>query len=374
MMNQSTERLLATASPTSDCYGHTNGGNDYDSNASSMSSRCVSPESSVFYSDTPGPPSFALGGAYRTRHLSCILENWSESESYNSLPPEFTKKTDDSFDGLLDLQQPMAWEAEDVSEYITTLDESCILDIESIERVDQFGCMPSATAAIPASSSVQKSSKSTNQSKDSLFFGSSDMTNSGEPNDKFPNIMTTSCYGSLNSASTVTMMADVDVHQSTEELLPLKNMAYEFLYLNAMPSASNQPKSRSPLPASLSSSFCEGTTSMNNSFYESKSMQTSMDVMGGSNGGGCSKAKINPLELSMVSQDGTNALVDEIIPSMKEKVDNGEYLYSVLLTLIQISIQIGIDHFFYKLIISNKIEISAQSIHFDKFTNIFSNC
>lgn len=332
-MNQSTERLLATASPTSDCYGHTNGGNDYDSNASSMSPRCVSPESSVFYSETPVTPSFALGGAYRTRHLSCILENWSESESYNSLPPEFTKKTDDSFDGLLDLQQPMAWEAEDVTEYITTLDESCILDIESIERIDQFG-MPNATPAIPTSTSghaihyhSQKPSNSTNHSKDSLFFGSSDMTISGEPNDKFPNIMTTSCYGSLNSASTVTMMAEIDVHQSTEELLPPKNMAYEFLYLNAMPSVSNQPKSRSPLPVSLSSSFCDGTTSMNNSFYESKSMQTSMDVMGGSNGGGyCSKAKINPLELSMISQDESNALVDESIPSMKEKVDNGEYL------------------------------------------------
>lgn len=328
MMNQSTERLLATASPTSDCYGHTNGGTDYDSNASSMSPRCVSPESSVFYSDTPAPPSFALGGAYRTRHLSCILENWSESESYNSLPPEFTKKTDDSFDGLLDLQQPMAWEAEDVTEYITTLDESCILDIESIERIDQFGCVPNGTSAIPTSAihyHPQKSSNSTNQSRDSLLFGSSVMTISGGPNEKFPNIMTTSCYGSLNSASTVTMMAEVDVHQSTEELLPPKNMTYEFLYLNAMPSINNQPKSRSPLPVSLSSSFCDGTTSMNNSFYESKSMQTSMDVMGGSNGGGCSKAKINPLELSMISQDGSNALVDESIPSMKEKVDNGEY-------------------------------------------------
>lgn len=336
-MNESTERLLATASPTSDCYGHTNGGIDYDSNASSLSPRCVSPESSVFYSDTPAPPSFALGGAYRTRHLSCILENWSESESYNSLPPEFTKKTNDSFDGLLDLQQPMAWEAEDVTEYITTLDESCILDIESIERIDQFGCIPNAPSAKMPSKSVHamryhppKSSNScTNQSKNSFHFDSSDMAISGGSNEKFPNIMTTSCYGSLNSASTVTMMAEVDVHRSTEELLPPKNMAYEFLYLNAMPTVNNQPKSRSPLPVSLSSSFCDGTTSMNNSFYESKSMQTSMDVMGSSNGGGCggsSKAKINPLELSIISQDGTNALVDESIPSMREKVDNGEYL------------------------------------------------
>lgn len=430
-MDQSTERLLKTSiNSDSPLFGISNTIDSahsspppyiYDAPSPSTSS----PDPSVFITDNTAP-SFALG-PYRTRHLSCILENWSESESYNSLPIESTtQKNDDSFAGLLDHQKPMSWEAEDVTEYITTLDESCILDIESIEEIDQIPkeqqrhSWTSSTVHIDtinkhknvhtlqpnhlqpqhhhhhhhqtqnnrqqtqsrqtnkyvcaATSITNLSNKNISHSTDSLLYGTNVMIKSGGPVEKYPKIMTTSCYGALSNnpfSDGKLMISDDIVHRSTDELLLKNNNNFneDFLYLNP-PVLSNQPKCRSPLPVSLSSSYCDGgTTSMNNSFYEQRSMQSSVDLAGcgssylsnsAQNAGELPKTTINPLELSMISQDGTKLQWDETIPNLKELVDNGEYLF-IFLYYVQ--------HFFsfYFFFFKNTLKVTKYFNGFNKF-------
>lgn len=283
-----------------------------------------SPDPDVFYSDPAGAnlqtplelPTFSLG-AFRTRHLSCILENWSESESYNSLPIEATSPglPDASFAAAIDAAatKPLCWEAEDVEEYITTLDENCIRDIESIERLDQLMPPPKTWPRKRRAVQVELHPEPIE-------------CQTGAPVEQYPTIMTASCYGSLDTSfeiASCVVQPELDVLDQLTQML--KNTEIEpledYLYLNP-PILNNQPKCRSPLPMSLNSSFCEGSISMNNSFYEPRSMQTSIDFGAGCGSGnvgaGCTKATINPLDLSFASQDEMGGEM------LEEMVDNGE--------------------------------------------------
>lgn len=320
IMDTSTERLLKTSQNSSDA----------DSTFDEPTSISSSPEPDVFYTDpvvAPAPPpSFTLG-AFRTRHLSCILENWSESESYNSLPVEATSpgQPEESFAAALDAAstKPLSWEAEDVDEYITTLDESCIRDIESIERIDQLIAPPRTWQRKRRAIQVDLHPEPIE-------------CQTGAPIEQYPTIMTASCYGSLDTSFEGTpcgVDAEMDVLDQLTQML--KNTGMEplddYLYLNP-PLLNNQPKCRSPLPISLNSSFCEGSISMNNSFYEPRSMQTSIDFGAASSsvgGGGCggsvtggagggAKSTINPLDLSFASQDEMGGEM------LEEMVDNGK--------------------------------------------------
>lgn len=322
-MDQSTEKLLKSSNNSdSSLFGISN---DYGSSQSityDLTTSTSSPEQSM---DTL--PTFALG-PYRTRHLSCILENWSESESYNSLPTEVTQKTDDSFNTLD--RKPMSWEAEDVTEYITTLDESCILDIESIEQIDQIPNDEKSQNSWPKSEYHKYSQRTSNETmkKTVMVDVHSSKTNdatisnvkTGRPVLKYPKIMTTSCYGALSNPFIDKSFEDINnVHRSTDELIP-KNQHDDFIYLN--PLVNNQAKCRSPLPASLNSSFIDGSISMNNSFTESKSMQSSIEF-GSSNG---PKTTINPLEMSMISpDDGSKNFGEDAVGKFEEVVDQGEF-------------------------------------------------
>lgn len=305
------------------------------------------PDPDVFYTEplSPPTPNFVPGpvhGGYRTRHLSCILENWSESESYTSLPATESAAAAAACDEAFAAAKPMSWEAEDVDEYITTLDESCILDIQSIERIDRIDPHAVSMATMPRNrKNVQRVKADMHSVPDSLL--------SGGPVETYPNIMTASCYGSLAGdpydeepvppALPVVPEPDVleqltQMLRNTEELM-VQQQHYQqqqqqpdYLILNPPQLHSNQPKCRSPLPVSLNSSFCEvgtsgGCTSLNNSFYEGRSMQTSIDF-GAScgtlvkNGQVPDKTAINPLDASFVSQDGCSTETLELM------VDNGK--------------------------------------------------
>lgn len=313
-MDQSTERLLKTSQTSSDAGFSVYGQSPLPS----------SPEPDVFYTDPvsvglptpPTAPSFTLG-AFRTRHLSCILENWSESESYNSLPIEVHSPghPDASFAAALDEAaiKPHCWEAEDVDEYITTLDESCIREIESIERIDQLLPPPPPMTWPRKRRAVQVE-----------LHAEPIECQSGAPIEQYPTIMTASCYGSLmgTSASGGAHQCEMDVLDQLTQML--KDTEIEpiddYLYLNP-PVLNNQPKCRSPLPMSLNSSFCEGSISMNNSFYEPRSMQTSIDFGAGGSSVIGARTTINPLDVSFASQD---EVAGELL---EEMVDNGELEY-----------------------------------------------
>lgn len=319
-MDQSTERLLKTSQKSSDA-----GSSLYDQ--SSVSS---SPELDVFYTElvsanlpTPPKPSNFTLGAYRTRHLSCILENWSESESYNSLPIEATSpgRPDESFAEALDAAstKPHCWEAEDVDEYITTLDETCIRDIESFEHIDQLMPPPKTWPRKRRAIQVEMHPEPIE-------------CQTGAPIEQYPTIMTASCYGALDTSfESTTCLVDPEMDVLDQLTQMLKNTEIEplenYLYLNP-PLLNNQPKCRSPLPMSLNSSFCEGSVSLNNSFYEPRSMQTSIDFGACSGNGllvtGCSggaKTTINSLDVSFASQDEMGGEM------LEEMVDNGKLYF-----------------------------------------------
>lgn len=368
-MDQSIERLLQkTAQYSDDTLSLYDG--------CPTSSQPATPDPDVFYTEPPSAqaPNFVPGpvhGGYRTRHLSCILENWSESESYTSLPTTESAAAAAACDDAFAAAKPMSWEAEDVDEYITTLDESCILDIQSIERIDRIDRHAVSMATMPRHRNREKTVHRVQAELHSV----PDEFVSGGPVETYPNIMTASCYGSLAGdpydeqappplpPAPPPPVPESDVLEqltqmlrNTEELMASQQLLQQqqqqqqhheqqqqqqqpdYLILNPPLLHSNQPKCRSPLPVSLNSSFCEvgtsgGCTSMNNSFYEVRSMQTSIDFGAGctglvKNGQVTEKAAINPLDVSFLSQDGCTTETVELM------VDNGEYNFMLCIHIL----------------------------------------
>lgn len=345
-MDQSTEKLLKTSSD-SPLEGISN---DIDSGPSSLNfDNPYSLDAIYQYPAThykpptitqPSPgaptnnavPTFAIGSAtsgstlqlppYRTRHLSCIIENWSESESYNSLPPEVTssKKNDDLF-SQIGKPKTVPWEAEDLAEYITTLDESCILDIESIEEISNIDGNDKA----PNWKSMIYGPKY--KSFDDINKMNGTTAKSGGPVEKYPKIMTTSCYGTLNNpfidnedspAAIAAAEKESYLNGSSENLLNDNSGTDHYIVQQLI---SNEAKCRSPISTSMSNSLYDGSSSMNNSFYQSNAMQSSIE---------CSGNKINSLESSMVltqSDDG-KVVGEECGSSMTDVVNSGEYNFN----------------------------------------------
>lgn len=338
-MDQSTEKLLKSTN-SSPLFGISN---CYDSSQSIIHDLATtSPEQSII---TDTLSAFALGTYNRTRHLSCILENWSESESYNSLPIEVTQKSnddddDDSFNNIHN-RKPMSWEAEDITEYITTLDESCILDIESIECIDQISTEKAESNPWNGNSWSQHQYRAPNEAIQKMVTVDVHTTDVRHEKQSFPKIMTTSCYGTLaNPFIDKSYEEDMNsVYKSSDELIH-KNQQDEFIYLNPM--INNQAKCRSPLPASLSnsSSFIDSNTisfmepqsmqsSMNASFAEPKSMQSSIEF----NASVAKMTTINPLEISLGSPDESKCFGEEAVVQFEQVVDQGKYLFCTIYLL-----------------------------------------
>lgn len=328
-MDQSTEKLLP---PT---FHQPNGYvNETLSNSPGPSSLDFAPEASSTPEPIIGPLQFSLGPMQpRRRLLSCIVENWSESDSYNSLPMEINKKNSIDFgntepkfigrdsNGAL-IEKPLSWEAEDVTDYITTLDESCILDIESYEDI------PKAAAASNENKHYQFVENpndppicSSNRRVKSMYEPLMNITNqfsltTGSPVEKYPKIMTASCYGGLNQFDGGVNNNETNgapQYHSTDNLIPAqsKGISEEFLFLNPV---FNQSKCRTPFPG----------VSLNNSIYDDfGSVHSSTNGL--QNDGMTHNDSfniINPLETSIADTNGFASDIKLFDPEMIAHVQN----------------------------------------------------
>lgn len=222
----------------------------------------LSSASSVSSIDRPMLPNFQLG-PMRQRHLSCIVENWSETDSYSSLPTELTPKSKIFPE---DLNSSRAWEAEDLDEYITTLDESNIIDIKSIEKVD---CVPFNngnhcwTPTIYGQrytkyhsdnmTAISAQIHSANNQTDKLNRSQETLPSCGASVAEYPKIMTESCYGSLNTVNWTSTDYLLNKNTSCEEI-DLLNESGKSLSMNNFERTGDN---------SLDSSICESRTTAN---------------------------------------------------------------------------------------------------------------
>lgn len=281
-------------------------------------------------------PSFVLGPFnQRKRLLSCIVENWPETDSYNSLPTDINKSPRNV--AAATAANPFSWEAEDVTDYITTLDEACILDIESYEEIDQIPDQHKWTARTygPIYEPLLKPGEDIYARPKSLCMifdahaelvnlsPNNVMTNSGGPDEKYAKIMKTSSCDVLDQSPLNQSQDNVHClqYRSTDNLLIKREE--DFLYLNP---TYNQSKCRTPLPVlSLNSSFYDESSSMNSSLYETSTLGASQPAEEKTINSIKFNA-INPLENSVVDLDGDKAMADDQVSNMKEAAENGKFV------------------------------------------------
>lgn len=238
---------------------------------------------------------------------------------------------------------PFSWEAEDVTDYITTLDEACILDIESYEEIDQIPDQhkwmartygPIYEPLLKPGEDIYARPKSlcmnfethpelTNPSPNNI------MINSGGPDEKYAKIMKTSSCDVLSQSSPLNQSQE-NVHcleyRSTDNLLIKREE--EFLYHNP---AYNQSKCRTPLPVlSLNSSFYDESTSMNSSLYDTTSTLGASQACEEKTINFIKFNAINPLENSVVDLDGDKAMGEDQVSNMKEAAENGKFVLLLL--------------------------------------------
>lgn len=284
-------------------------------------------------------PSFVLGPYnQRKRLLSCIIENWQESDSYNSLPAEINQSPREVVSGIGG-QKPFSWEAEDVTDYITTLDESCILDIESYEEIDRISEQhkwnpqtygPIYEPLLKPGEQVFDRPLSSQLNYETFPMGNSSnniMTKSGGPDEKYPKIMTATSYEAIDPLENVGKSQEeinCPQYSSTDNLLSkVPKDPEEFLYLNP---AFNHSKCRTPLPVlSMNSSFYDETTSMNSSMHE-MNPGTMSQMNGTEKSFNCGKFNaVNPLETSIVDLDGNKSFGEDQVSNMQVTAENGEF-------------------------------------------------
>ncbi|GAB0090500.1 hypothetical protein DMENIID0001_052360 [Sergentomyia squamirostris] len=210
-----------------------------------------------------------------------------QQESYSSLPVEVEQinNVDGCFERFDRRTQP--WEAEDANDFITTLDESLILDIASLERIDNID-VATNTKVVPVVNMKNQRPKSLYEIS-SIPHGDGGsnqiMVTSGGPVEKCPKIMTTSCYGALNNcgkkgksnseASLLLMKSQEELHVSPplmESHLILPHSNLWTVSTDELKSSKSQQQSRDDILASLESSFCDST-----------SMSSSINFIGGLN-------------------------------------------------------------------------------------------
>lgn len=195
-------------------------------------------------------PNFVLGPyQQRRRLLSCIAENWPETDAYSSLPMDGHDAFDiDCFaDNRLDVDEikSFACETEDAADFIITLDESCILDIESLEDVSKISS-PNRNSVILAVN-VQRP------------YSSASSIQSNEPDDRS---LTKPCNGKLENDEQID---DGALPNSTN------GMCEDFIFHNL---AFTQGKCRTPLPLiSMHSSFYDEPASFADSIDEQSIVQ-----------------------------------------------------------------------------------------------------
>ncbi|XP_035899311.1 protein TANC2 isoform X1 [Anopheles stephensi] len=125
-------------------------------NMSYVASNPDNPEYATIFKPDQMVPDFILGLPHHCstpkkngRPVS-MYEPWTRSEPFRSLPAEVQRRTakliDIEFDtgaaAVSAAASRSCWEAEDADEFITTLDESAILDIESYEDINHIYSQP----------------------------------------------------------------------------------------------------------------------------------------------------------------------------------------------------------------------------------------
>lgn len=278
--------------------------------------------------DQTVPSNFVLG-PYKSERLSAIHENWS-TDGYSSLPVEILQKSEMEF-----AKQITAWEAEDTKDFMTTLDESCILDIESLESVHQIQepIYWSPPKLITTSAEIHNSSpkftstpiknlfdtKSADSSLNSSQIFSTN-TFGGGPVEKYPKIMTQSCYGELPSSWNVVVIGG---NKSDDDEISVLNKSTDDLLKNDL------PKNRKAKGGtqSLNTSFYEGCNSMNSSFIETKSMDSSMEIS--------LNRIITEIPEDFSSSDGSklNGWEGSNSTDIRAIADNGESIFFICLFL-----------------------------------------
>lgn len=187
------------------------------------------------------PPKLTGGIAHRTRQLSCILENWPESssESYNSLLPPSSSAADDRTPNSM---QSSLWENDDVDNVDETSStdhqkhhqsSSNILEIDDLEE------------SLMKDNYISFYSKLNEIENKNTFFGNHVV--------QYPEVMITSCYGSIGDDGGDKLTEIVD-----------RPIDLDLLYLNSI-GLNNEPKCRSPLSVSLNASVCGEPSTMTDS-------------------------------------------------------------------------------------------------------------
>lgn len=284
----------------------------------------------------PPPPCFVMGPYnHRKRLLSCIVENWSESDSYTSLPAEVNQSPLDMVDSAIVPMKKPFWEAEDAVDYITTLDEACILDIESCEDIDKLDDQqkwmaqtygPIYEPLLKPGEDFDTRTKSANYIYDTgskSGGGDTSSLSNGPLDDTYAEITRRAgSFEKLLRASEAGDFSGDGLHvRSTDNLLGNGQREEDFLYFNP---AYNRSKCRTPLQIiSLNSSFCDESTSMNSSLYEANPMTSSQLSSDKSNMNGyVGKGNtINPLENSIIEMGADRG--DE---QMQVAAENGKFL------------------------------------------------
>ncbi|XP_065074824.1 uncharacterized protein LOC135698674 [Ochlerotatus camptorhynchus] len=235
-------------------------------------------------------PDFLIGACSRpavsrtTRPVS-MYEPWVETNTFSSLPVDAmrvkpVKMIDIDFESELSSQK-VCWEAEDADDFITTLDESAILDIVSCEDISQSYAQPNHKLIVAADihhraalddrkyedigiyATVKKKPRDKTGNQHHLV-DCQVMITSGGPMEKLPKIMTTSCYGELNMMTLMNTSSTWNdpslIVKSNENLLDTRPF-----------SISNNN--------SMNNSIVDGFSSMASSIYEPNSMNSSIEVV-----------------------------------------------------------------------------------------------
>lgn len=225
-------------------------------------------------------PRFAYGNSVGANHYFgrpvSVYEPFVPESEFSSLPPDLVSSNDPKSFDLDSLAQKYSWEAED-TEYIETLRDNFEHQSTSNYTAQAHYEVPSVTHTIVAAdvhyqevaeesskpvvehiyATVQKPKKHLDNQ-----MIASDRSASDPPREKFPKIMTESCYGELNNPSELLWNSyEQDLVQSME---------------NIAEDGSHQVISS----LMTDSSIIDGVSSMNSSIYEQiPSMTSSINEM-----------------------------------------------------------------------------------------------
>ncbi|XP_055540780.1 protein TANC2 isoform X2 [Wyeomyia smithii] len=230
-------------------------------------------------------PEFCVGACSRsmvsksTRPMS-MYEPWIEPNDFTSLPLDLMQKPTKVIDMKYEKDsflQKVHWEAEDAEDFITTLDESAILDIESFDDMNNIYDQPNPKLVVSADihhgevelynrkyEEIEIYATVKKKPREKLKMPEVNcqvMITSGGPIEKFPKIMTASCYGELNTGNLTGVWNDPSLIVKSHENL-LDTRAYTI--------GNN---------ISMNNSIVDGCSSITSSTCEPYSMNSSIEVV-----------------------------------------------------------------------------------------------